>query len=333
LLLLSLYGSIVFTVLFGFNRKRFAFAFCVVTFIQSLFIIYSYLSPDFRLWTYQALIQGGNIPLTNGTRVAGFTNSSGASLSLIQSLGFFSALYCIRRTQLPTYLLCLTFMAIVICVSTILTGRLGFFICLALVPVFVPKTSWQRIVRIVLATLLVISVLSIAWKVAFPRIVNSVPLSTTLNWAFEWVGEGQLESLALLREMPIPPLTVSTVIGTGLVIDPETGLNASGHDSGYIQNYYAMGLPLTVLFYGSLVLFGIGLTGLRYMDYHGSILLVLMLIVEIKEPFVFKYVLPFYFVTFSLSNSESRSIAKHTRLKCNMIKMRQLLFNDRRHRA
>ena len=48
--------------------------------------------------------------------------------------------------------------------------------------------------------------------------------------------------------MPIPSLSIRTILGTGEVFNPNTMKNASGNDCGYIQTYYSLGLVLAFYF-------------------------------------------------------------------------------------
>jgi hypothetical protein len=70
--------------------------------------------------------------------------------------------------------------------------------------------------------------------------------------------------------------------------------NASGNDSGYIQSYYALGLVVSVLFYGFLAGHLSGyLKASRGKGMH-VLLVALMFVIEAKEPFIFKYGMPFF---------------------------------------
>lgn len=291
-------GSIVFSILFNFNRKELLKAFCIICFIQSLLIIYSYYSFDFRLWTSQILIQGGNIPLTQGIRVAGFTNSSGSSLSLKQFVGFFAALYLMKGARKTGNAFLLFVIAIVILMSTILTGRLGFSLCLVVSAIFVLCVSWKMQFKTLAVLLLMLLLLVINFNeisVYVEEKLPMVPIQKTTNWAFEIFNYGEIETINTLKRMPIPPISIETIIGTGRV-----RALYWGHDSGYIQTYYAMGLPAALIFYIVFVCFCISLISISKPDWYGVLLLIIILITEIKEPFIFSKILAFFLFAFLL---------------------------------
>ena len=99
--------------------------------------------------------------------------------------------------------------------------------------------------------------------------------------------------------MPIPPLTYQTLIGTGLVVGPNGEGNASGHDTGYIQTYYSMGLIMAFVFYVSY--FYYLFIKVRKDKFNLSYLLLFILVlVESKEFFIFSYAFPFFVFSYIL---------------------------------
>ncbi len=90
--------------------------------------------------------------------------------------------------------------------------------------------------------------------------------------------------------MTIPPLSIETLLGTGIVY--QEGVLYLGTDIGYIQNYYSLGLILTVAFYSSLlamlVTFFMQVRS-KFFRYYLLFFILCMFVVEYKEPFIFKY--------------------------------------------
>ena len=99
--------------------------------------------------------------------------------------------------------------------------------------------------------------------------------------------------------MSIPKLSYSTIIGTGLVKGPNGEGNASGHDTGYIQSYYSMGLIFAIIFYLSYYLLLISLVK-KSRDFVGFILVLVLVLIESKEFFIFSYTYPFFLLSFIL---------------------------------
>ena len=105
-----------------------------------------------------------------------------------------------------------------------------------------------------------------------------------------------------LNEMPVPPLSFETIIGTGRVRSITGNGNASGHDSGYVQTYYSLGLLLAIFFYIFFLIFAIFLIQRnKFQKYYDSkkqkilyLLILIVFVIEIKEPFIFHYSFPFF---------------------------------------
>ena len=120
------------------------------------------------------------------------------------------------------------------------------------------------------------------------------------------------ESFPLGFEPSIPPLTVEAIHGSGLVslID---GSNPSGNDSGFIQAYYSMGLIFAVLLYTSYlyVLFYV----LGWFPILMRIALVaVFFVIELKEPFLFKYSTMFVLMSLHFSHVAIRNSRRRENL-------------------
>jgi hypothetical protein len=124
--------------------------------------------------------------------------------------------------------------------------------------------------------------------------MGSDRLGRVLGWAFGIFSGDNLGTLKQLLAMPIPDLSEKTFVGTGAVVS-ESG-NASGHDSGYVQTYFAVGLPVAVVFYVS-VFFNFSVEAARSaVRFPFYLLLIATILAELKEPFIFKYTSYFFLV-------------------------------------
>ncbi len=116
-----------------------------------------------------------------------------------------------------------------------------------------------------------------------------------------WIGElfvkgaGEGSTIATLAEMEVPPLTIETFWGTGIVY----GIAHSGirilHDSGYVRMYAALGIPGFLLYYGGLYGFYSALLLKIKRKRDKWVLWFLFLgvaVCEYKEPFLGKTPLP-----------------------------------------
>jgi len=65
--------------------------------------------------------------------------------------------------------------------------------------------------------------------------------------------------------------------------------------SGYIQTYYALGFPAALIFYGAFYAYLLSaFARVRTERVALAVLAVAMIVLEVKEPFIFKYALPFF---------------------------------------
>jgi hypothetical protein len=94
--------------------------------------------------------------------------------------------------------------------------------------------------------------------------------------------------------MGIPDMTLSEFFWGAGIISLPSGLNASGSDMGYIQTFYALGLVFTFVFYILLFAFFILYLYESNDKFFALFLIVIMFLIEFKEPFIFKYAISFY---------------------------------------
>lgn len=308
-LLYVIVGSIVFSAILRHDLRRFAAGFAGATLIQACFIALSYVSADYRLWLSGLVVQGGNIPLISATQVPGFSNSSGAALSVFQGIGIFTALYCSKSsTRSPASLF--WFMAsLVIAASTVVTGRTGLMLAVLFVGAFLLVGRLkQRLALIGLGAVMAIVALFAADAV-LSLLTEANPQAQNLGaWAFEIFQRGaDASSWQDLLSQPIPSLTFDRLFGTGLVAAQNGVGNESGNDSGYIQTYFALGLIMALVFYTTVALL-LGKYVWRSHDrFLFAVLLGLLFVVEIKEPFIYKYIYPFLILTLAYLSSHEIS--------------------------
>jgi hypothetical protein len=295
-LLYVLLGSALFAAASGYDTDRFARAFALTTAVQGALIFYSFVSPGFRLWLSQRLVQGGNIPFTTPLQAPGFSNSSGAALSLVQAVGMFTALLAARRAEgWPRRAIVLA--GAIAGASTLVVGRTGLQLALLFALFFVfyaPPSRALRNLCILGAAGLALAAVSEGLLALLSTFVPTA--RDTVAWAFEFFlrGTGSGFFQEFFGRQDVPPLTLETLVGTGRVTAYDGAASASGHDSGYVQTYYALGLPMAVAFYLAVAAAFAEALGLARQD-RGALaaLVTAIFVVEVKEPFLFKYALPF----------------------------------------
>ena len=189
----------------------------------------------------------------------------------------------------------LFFGIIITTLSTIIIGRTGLVVSLIAIMFYFLSFKFKP-----KSILVLVSVFILFTKIDLINLTNklmknvdgfNIELFTAwIENAFTIKDNATTEDLS---SMPVPPISFETIIGTGRVTDPVMGVNASGHDSGYIQAYYSMGLILAILFYSCYAFF----LAKIIRTYNFPILYVLLALVfllELKEPFIFQYALPFF---------------------------------------
>jgi hypothetical protein len=291
-----LLGSALFAAASGYDADRFARAFALTTALQGALIFYSFVAPGFRHWLSRLLVQGGNIPFTTPLQAPGFSNSSGAALSLVQALGMFTALLAARRAEgRPRRLLLLA--GAVAGASTLVVGRTGLQLALLFACFFVfygPPARALRNLCLLGSAVLALAVVGDGLLALLSTVVPTA--ADTVAWAFEFFlrGTGSGFFQEFFGRQDVPSLTLETLVGTGRVTAYDGVTNASGHDSGYVQTYYALGLPMAVAFYLA-VAAALSEAWALARQQRGALaaLVTAIFVVEVKEPFLFKYVMPF----------------------------------------
>ncbi|MCS6095026.1 hypothetical protein [Shewanella baltica] len=258
--------------------------------IQAVMVFVSFLVPAYRDWLSTIMVEGGNIPFSDPFRVPGFSPGSGASLALTISAGVFSSMALYWQSEKLKPKLVYLFLSILMSVSCIFVGKLGLFLSLFYILTFfvlsfnnLKHTVFIFFVTVVILFLIYLS-LDVDWDaIAYP-----------LQRSFSIFLNGEDSSVGALGEMPIPPLDITTIIGTGLASTPN-GLNASGSDIGYIQTYFGFGLIISIFFYASFFVYLVN-NIFKLPNSKNKLLCLIffapLFIIELKEPFVTKIIYP-----------------------------------------
>lgn len=268
--------------------------------LQAVFIPYAFLSGSYRDWYASNIESGASYGAEYLYRTSGFSGVSGAALSLIQSLGVFVGWMLLfrggRYKPVTGSAALLILIGMLICLlSCALVGRTGFLLSILFLfaCLFYPSGSnieKDRDGRWMLLSLVVLMIYLFLKYYFIEMLPDDFSIEYFTTWVFG-VFLGENETAAQIAQMVIPPLGIETLLGTGLVslID---GSNPSGHDSGFVQSYYSIGLLMSIVLYGAYFYV------LYYSFYWLPMLLRLLLtllffLLEVKEPFLFKYSLLF----------------------------------------
>lgn len=280
------------------DSKEFLQVFLLATTVQSIIVMFSFFNPLVKQDILSTIVVGGNEMEEIIYRAISFSGSSGAALSIIQFCGVFSGLTLLKSFPNSIKNSVLIWICIVLTLlSTVFVGRTGLLCSLLSIVIFlVSQFNFRKLIWF-------FGIIALVTQINFMAILESQTESISgfnVDFFLDWIEEAftlkDNHTVNVIQEMPIPPLSIYTIMGTGEVFDTEKLVNASGNDSGYIQTYYSLGIIMAIIFYVSYFLFLISETKIKNLS---TILFVvlLMFIVEFKEPFIFKYILPFFILT------------------------------------
>lgn len=272
--------------------------------VQSLFVLKSVFDVAFRSWVERILIMSGNIDFSEGVRFAGFSNSGGSTLSLQIALGGIASIVLLLQTRNPLGKIALLFANIILLTAVIFVGRIGLYVYFFVGLGFVFFSGRSLYVPVLLVVFIWLASSFVASLTLLGSWIDTdySKLSRTILWSFDIILTGRSDSTVefLSALSKIQPLSVlDLLVGTGRITNSD-GSNYCGHDSGYFHMLYAVGLPLTVSFYVSLFwMYWRLLLPIRgKLKFFGTCLVFLVFILELKEPFIFKYTLPFFVFVF-----------------------------------
>lgn len=302
-----LYGWILPNLMFFYLDKYdsfFKYLFISVS-IQSLLVIVMFFNFELRNQVLQVINLATNITDEETLqRAFGFTSLTGASFSIVQSVGFFSGIYLLKEnvTKFTTSLKVIYWIGLLsILVSTFLIGRTGMIMSLLFMGYYFLFVSGLKGKLFVLLLAFLLYQLDIA---KFFTSATETVAGFNPDWFIEWIKDGFVlknnSTVEYLSTMYVPPLSNETIIGIGRV-ESENGMgNASLNDSGYIQTYYSLGLLMSLVFYASYFSLSLDRWFAGRRDRLVFLLLIITFIIEYKEPFIFKYSLPFILSTILL---------------------------------
>ncbi len=277
------------------NLEEFLYSILFVTSLQSIIAINSFLNPIVKQSILNSIVVGGNDIEEGIYRAISFSGSSGAALSVIQFCGVFSGLMLLKYSYHTVLRSTIIWLGIFCCLlSTLIIGRTGLICSLLSIFYFLFSIiNFKKIVVFSVVALLISQINFISILERQTEGVQGFKVDFFLNWIEDAFALKNNNTAEAISGMPIPPLSLKTILGTGEVFDIQNMKNASGNDSGYIQTYYSLGFILAIAFYISYFLFLLKETKNKNV-FSLLFIIILMFIIELKEPFIFKYILPFF---------------------------------------
>lgn len=298
------------------DSKEFLQIFLLATTLQSVIATFSFFNPLVKQNILNIIIVGGNDMEEIIYRAISFSGASGAALSVIQFCGVFSGLILLKSFTHSIKNSALIWICVVVTLlSTLIIGRTGLLCSLLSIIVFsVPQFNFRKLVWFSGIIILVTQINFLTILESQTESISGFNVEFFLNWIEEAFTVKDNHTANVIQEMPIPPLSINTIMGTGEVFNTEKLVNSSGNDSGYIQTYYSLGIIMAIIFYISYFMFLISETKTKNLF---SILffVFLMFIIEFKEPFIFKYILPFFILTLIFLSKNKDEVVQQKLLK------------------
>ncbi|MFT7251039.1 MAG: hypothetical protein ACI9FW_000758 [Flavobacterium sp.] len=284
------------------------FTYCIL--IQSLLIVISFIQPTiFNFLDILTPLTGSNFDESSFRVFRGISNSSGSAFSVVLSLGVLCHLYVTKAENKNVNLLYI----LPVFLATAINGRTGILLIVLFLVVY-------GVIFVKRKNFLKLTFMGIILMIFIPQIVHYFFSNNTRNDKIEsWYSEvyqvfdkktksnDDVNSFKK-NHLILPEKYFNMFFGSGF--DPNNYVNGGvSSDSGMIKNVFSFGLILTVLFYFGLV-FGIIISGKKInstVELFFSLGLIMVIIIgEIKEPFLFKTFLgKMVFITLFLRNNYS----------------------------
>ncbi|MBN8507205.1 MAG: hypothetical protein J0L57_01190 [Burkholderiales bacterium] len=212
---------------------------------QALFVLYSFVSPEFRASIDGLLLAKGNLTGLEGFRFKGLANSGGANLSMAMSFAAAMAAYLAIAARRPVYAM----LALLILAASALVGRSGLVGFAVIGLAFLVRT----LLAADLPRLRTIGALTVVGGLAALGVAaaDMSPDDDTMLW-WNWFSGEAVDSLGELWGMYThDPSIVDLLVGKG-VFEVEPVGNAAS-DPGYLKAVFAVGVPAALLFYAGLL--------------------------------------------------------------------------------
>ncbi len=293
--------TILFYLRMNFIQKDFLlFIFKLLVFIitlQSFLILYSFVNFEFKSQIDEILPFLGNIDETRLDRMRGFSNSSGATLSLVQGTGAFIALFLLDKTSSNPNKVLYTLIIIINVLAIIFVARTGLllFIFSSFIYLLLNFSfkSIKNIFLIIVGTIVLFYVV-LNFGIFIDEKYLELFYNKILPWAFELFiniassNDATTGSSEHLWSMIHFPDNIKTFLfGDGIYERPYTL-----SDSGYVRYIYSIGFVGVLLLLFPIMYLMYKLKNFKYIkrkDYIWLFSLVLYIIlIDIKEPFLLK---------------------------------------------
>lgn len=265
--------------------------------IQSVVIFFEFFSIDFKMFLTDTFTPTGNVDYMRTDRATGLGAEAGY-LTLLLFIGVFCCCYIMmtRGVKAKYVISNIAFIAAMFPV-----GRTGLYAAIVLLFVTIglfciQKGYLKHVLKLLggSAVLLIVALIlmkNYMTERQFNRLFKRF-LTAITNFAKD-------SSVQSLQADIVPELSLDTLVGTG-IYRGDLGNVTVQADGGYVQMYVALGLCVACIFY--VILFAtyhhmlrkIRVPAISLNKLYIYMLMVVLFVAEIKEPFVFKYIFPMF---------------------------------------
>lgn len=258
--------------------------------VQSLFVFLSFIDYSFVAFTLDYLPEGGHINYEDAFRVRGLSNTGGASLSANLMMGLFFGMLIFRKTSKFTRQFLISVCFVLILAATLFVGRTGLYLSFVILAGFFILYGKKTIPGIVLICVITFSIGAVESFLSDENVRKLTTLVLPRAAEILYVGKEQT-TLDVLQNMIILPTSPKEIIfGAGGYVGANGG-NFVSSDIGYIRILFAVGIFGFCLYYLVHILFFRKICkSLKSKDLIAlfTLLFIVMLILEAKEPFFLK---------------------------------------------
>jgi hypothetical protein len=261
----------------------------IVIVANSFIVILEFIFPNINSAIESVLKVVGNIDFaTEGIRLRGFSSGGGAALSVLNAIGFILIVY-LKKIKNINSMNSIIYIFLIL-VSLLFIGRTGFLLITISIIYYILFNTKEQI-KIITYTSVITYISLVGIIYLFPERFEYF-LNTVYQWAFEFFlssAEGKLtkSNADLLTMYHIPESVLHFLIGYGYYDGQFLLLQRS--DAGYIKTITSIGFLGALLFYGMILFLMLKSLKVKELTYLLLIpLFVIILVAEIKEPFVYQ---------------------------------------------
>ena len=288
---------------------------CLVyaTMIQSLIVILSFVFPSVRVWLES--IQSFTFERYSW-RIVGL-GIAGAGGSVYLCCGLIANTYILKFAKSRIIFFVSYFINLF---SIMLVGRTGFYVAIVLLAYLIVYNSSNIVQRFktnlkMFGVCIAFIVIVIA-SLYYVKDINLSLFQYTTARLFEISKEDNTLKTLIDEIKTVPPISLQTLVGTGIV----RGTTSTGlyfwHDSGYIKRYASIGLIFAIISYIAFIIYiKLMIKNVEKKKKNFIWLCILLLyIIEFKEPFMFMLAYPFTMVMMGKLISKENDNNAYSRL-------------------